>query len=301
MINIYLLGRPRLEMEHNRASQFTSRRSRALFCLLALHAGKWLSRSQIVDLLWPKRDDIRTSNCLSTELWRLKSALRQQGMPVDQLIRTQDSGIGLCIDCQFWSDVGELERLHRSLPHSQSEKLDYGALLEAGLDELRYSDFAEGMNEDWCWLERERFRAKFLDLLATLLHLAEERRAWHDVLDYGHRLLAYDPLQERIHRAMMRAHIALGNRAAAMRQFRILANRLQSDLHGVPTQETLCLVRALHTTPPIESTSQESRAPLPRSSYALEDQPPGQLLQSAMHHLIIAENLLIEALKNSEE
>lgn len=301
MISIYLLGRPRLEIEHNRASQFTSRRSRALFCLLALHAGQWLSRSQIVDLLWPNRYNTKTSNCLSTELWRLRCALRQQGMPVEQLIQTRDSSIGLCIDCQFWSDVRELERLHRSLLHGQSTGRDDGTLLEAGLGELRYRDFAEGMDEEWCWLERERLRAKFIDLLVTLLDLAGKRCAWQDVLDYGHRLLTYDPLQERTHRAMMRAHIALGNRAAAMRQFRILANRLHSDVSGVPAQETLCLVHALRTSLPIEAASQESRVHLPRPSHVLENQPPEQLLQSAMHHLVIAENLLLEALAASIE
>jgi two-component SAPR family response regulator len=63
--------------------------------------------------------------------------------------------------------------------------------------------------------------------------MAMEARHWHHAVAHGSRLLQLDPLQEHVHRGLMRRHFSLGSRPAALRQFatceRILRDELQSS------------------------------------------------------------------------
>ena len=87
--------------------------------------------------------------------------------------------------------------------------------------------------------ERERLRELALDALARLL--AHQQRA--DVpaeaaLQTALRLIAFDPLQEVVHRTLMRLYVRLGRRAAALRQYQLCVSALQRELGVEPEADT---------------------------------------------------------------
>src|ERR1043165_5132470 len=78
------------------------------------------------------------------------------------------------------------------------------------LDGLRID---EPTFEEWLLPERERLRTLALGLLARLLRQQQDA-APQAALDTALRLLAIDPLQEEVHRAVMRLLLVQGRRGA---------------------------------------------------------------------------------------
>ena len=92
--------------------------------------------------------------------------------------------------------------------------------------------------EQWTLGPRARLRERRLALLRS------EAR-WEEVL-------REDPADEEAHRALMRRHVASGDRPAAARQFRLLRDEL-SRLGAEPSAETLALERELMRGPAVRA------------------------------------------------
>src|SRR5213078_1752665 len=105
-------------------------------------------------------------------------------------------------------------------------------------------DLLEGLGvteapfEEWLGAERERLRETILEGLGRLL--GERMRAGHaaNVLATARRLIALDPLQEGVHRALMRLYAAAGRRDAALRQYQVCVDTLQRELGTEPEADT---------------------------------------------------------------
>jgi predicted ATPase len=93
--------------------------------------------------------------------------------------------------------------------------------------------------EEWLMAERERLRELALEALAKLL--AHQQRApgsAETAVRTALQLIALDPLQEPVHRTLMRLYIHLGRRAAALRQYQLCVSVLQRELGVEPEAET---------------------------------------------------------------
>lgn len=106
-------------------------------------------------------------------------------------------------------------------------------------------DLLTGWYEDWVDHERERLR--LLRLLA--LEAAAERllRAGQ-LAEASHAALAAlraDPLRESSHRLLIRAALAEGNLAEALRRYAGLRDGLHHELGLEPSEQTQALVRGL--------------------------------------------------------
>jgi tetratricopeptide (TPR) repeat protein len=90
-------------------------------------------------------------------------------------------------------------------------------------------------------LERERLRELALEGLAKLL--AHERRVGdlEAAVQTGLRLVALEPLQEPVHRTLMRLYAELGRRGAALRQYQACVGVLQRELRVEPEAPTRAL------------------------------------------------------------
>ena len=127
---------------------------------------------------------------------------------------------------------------------------DPGALAEAV--DLYRGDFLAGfafrgtLFEDWLMAERERLRELALEALARLL--AHQQRRGGDLqeaLQTALRLIALDPLQEPVHRSLMRLYSDLGRRGAALQQYQLCERVLRRELAVEPEEETKQLYREI--------------------------------------------------------
>ena len=125
--------------------------------------------------------------------------------------------------------------------------------------ELYRGDLLEGLGmteapfEEWLVGERERLRELALAALARLL--AHQLQGSQDdaAQQTALKLVALDPLQEVVHRTLMRLFAGRGRRDAALRQYQVCVDTLQRELSVEPEAETRQLYQEIlrgRSTPP---------------------------------------------------
>ena len=176
-----------------------------LVALLALH-GPALPRGYVAGLLWGDSTETRASGCLRSALWKLRVAgLRVVGAYGDSLELSPDVDV----------DVRRVTDLARAAVVVGSFSEETSALLEP-----RFSaELLPGWHDEWVLGERERHRQLSLHALESLCeHLVSTGQYGAAVLA-GLTAVDREPLRESAHRALMKAHLAEGNAAEAIRRY----------------------------------------------------------------------------------
>ncbi len=148
--------------------------------------------------------------------------------------------------------------LERAVEDGSPASLEKAATLYQG-DLLAGLAVAEASFEEWLLAERERFRELALEGLAKLLVHQRTAGSLEAAIRTALRIAALDPLQESVHRTLMRLYVKSGRRGAALQQYQQCMSTLQRELGAEPEEET----RALY--------GEILRA---RSSRALQDEIP---------------------------
>ena len=228
-LTVTLLGGFEGRLDGGQPLMLTARKVWALLAYLALPPGRMHPRDKLTALLWGGVPDTQARASLRQALLTLRRALGLSAA----LIVQEGEGVGL--DARGVDvDAVRLERALRSDGHDGLESIVglYRGDLLAGLvlDEPPF--------EEWLVAERERFRELALEGLARLL--ARQRTAGSVEAGVGTalRLLAIDPLQESVHRTLMRLYAALGRRGDALRHYRECLAVLQRELEAEPEAET---------------------------------------------------------------
>jgi DNA-binding SARP family transcriptional activator len=169
-------------------------------------------------------------------------------------------------------DVMEFER---QIAEGTPAALERAASLYRG-ELLEGLALQEAPFEEWLLAERERLRELALEALAKLLRHQRTTGATEAALQTALRLLALDPLQEPVHRTVMRLYLQLGRRASALRQYQVCIGVLQRELSVEPEATTKQLyLEILRQRPPDAAAEVESPATaraVPAEASALPDE-----------------------------
>jgi DNA-binding SARP family transcriptional activator len=222
-----------------------TRKTGDLLCYLLLHRGELLERELIAERLWPDRPAGRASRCLCTTLWRLRQSIDSTDLPDESLLLADRTTLGFNEAAPYWLDVEEFEEraaagLADTLPCTSPGRRS----LECAL-ELYRGDLLRDRYDDWCLVERERLS---LLLLRVMKRLQRHCRLTGDLeagISLGRRLLELDPLQEDVHRELMRCFQTAGQRHLALEQFRSCRELLRAELGIEPMTETSELCQAI--------------------------------------------------------
>jgi len=241
-LQVFALGRLRAFYK-DVPLQFPTKKAEELLCFLLLHAGERMERDHIAERLWPTRPAGKARRSLATELWRLRRALPERGE--EPFFLSDRYTIRFNQAVPYWFDVRDFERqahlgLAGPLPASEACL----AALEAARD-MYERDFFEGCYADWCLAERERLQLLFLRVLKQLLRQSRLDEDLNRAIAYGQQLLALDPLQEEIHRELMRCYAAQGQRTLALAQFQHCREILGQEIQTEPMPETWGLYRRI--------------------------------------------------------
>ena len=197
-----------------------SRKGQALLALLAIPPGRTHRRDKLATMLWSGHSDEAARQNLRQCLTALRKGC-QNGAAIPLIAE----GDLLRLDAaQVIVDVGEFEDAMRGR--------DPAALARAFT--LYRGELLEGLNFDECpfeeWLigERRRLNALAIEGLNQLLR----HQQWHGereaAMQTALRLLTIDPVQEDVHRSLMRLHREIGNTAQALGSM-WLAKRLYAE------------------------------------------------------------------------
>jgi DNA-binding SARP family transcriptional activator len=212
----------------------------SLLSCLALSSRHGVPRETLLNILWPDGDTALAGQSLNSLIYSLRRLLAAQ--LADKAPVLTDSGTyRLNFDAGITVDV-----------------VRFDALVAAGDRELRanerhaaatcYAAAIDLYRGDLCAIgapamaiDRERLRASYLTLLARLadFHLAEG-----DVLGaltFAQALLRGDPCREDALRTVMRCYVWLGERAQALRHYRLTEAMLRSEFDAAPELATAAL------------------------------------------------------------
>jgi DNA-binding SARP family transcriptional activator len=189
-----------------------------------------LQRSYVAGSLWLDSPEERAAANLRSALWRLHGC----GIPLVQCMGPQ-----LSLDPGLVVDLREAEQLaHRTLDRANGGDLEIDASLLGG-------DLLPDWYDDWVVYERERFHQLRLRALDALCGRLADAGRLDGALEIGLAAVADDPLRESSHRAVVRVHLADGNIAEAIRQYRLCRRLLNEQVGVEPSERMKELVRGV--------------------------------------------------------
>jgi len=233
----------------------------ALVAHLALRPGA-LRRETLAEALWPGISARASRNRFDVALNAARRAL-EPAVPARGPFHVLTTEGGMCrlASRGLVTDVEVYDRLARACEGflEQSARARWSGVgppaardarralapLERALAAYHGDLLPELPDAPWAEAERERLRDRHHRLLmglgAIALSLGEPARA----VEVTRRVLADDPLHEEALRLLMRALMARGERAAALRVYHEFGRRLASELDTAPGPETAALGREL--------------------------------------------------------
>jgi TolB-like protein/Tfp pilus assembly protein PilF len=235
-LRIRLLG-PVSVIRDGKPATVAARKARALLGYLALREGHEVPRSVLTGLLWGERSEEQARGSLRQTLSELRAALSGSAEP--PIVATKE--FVTWAPGSAWIDAQVLE--------AAAASEDEDALHEAGA--LIGGELMEGLSigepsfEQWLASERERFRLLAGIVYTRLMERAEHKGRLEEALILGVKLLSLDPLQEHVHRALMRIYAAQGRHDAALAQYERCRSELSSQLSVGPERETEELAKSI--------------------------------------------------------
>lgn len=274
--------------------RFPTRKCKSLLGFLVVRRQRRSARSSVAGELWPETSDERAQRALNTELWRLRSALRDHGVDPALVIDADHETLRFKPHDDVWVDFAVFEEAVRGLPLAVADREPEPgfntALAEAVA--LHRGDLLEGVFDEWCLVQREACRAQLIAALEHLVQVRMVEQQWDQAMMFGQRLLEIDPLLEHVHRELMRCHFIRGNRPAAMRQYAACAATLRRELRVEPMDETRRLYETMIAVSP---GIKPAPARLGSEPLTHPDRAPVEKIDLALSNLYAAQGWLEDA------
>lgn len=235
ILHLELLGDFRLRSESASLVTISARKSQAMLAYLAVKPGQLVSRDKMAGLLWSSTAPEQARQSLRQTL----STMRRELAAVSPQKILVEEGDFLSLDASLvHCDVVEFETL---IANGTAEALDPATRLYGG-------DFLEGFQIDeekfdqWVLAERDRLHRVALRAHAQLVEQLTRSGAIDEAIAAAQRSLRIDPLQEAMHRTLMRLYQQSGDLLNALQQYDSCAKILRRELDVEPDAQT----RAVH-------------------------------------------------------
>jgi DNA-binding SARP family transcriptional activator len=221
-----------------------TRKALALLAYLLL-TGEPQSRDSLAALLWPESDQSAARAALRRTLSTLRNALD------DQLLDFGRETIALHTGADLWCDALAFRAaLATCREHGHQDEQVCPACLEPlqKAVELYRGDFMAGFSlrdslafDDWQFFEGDHLRRELSSVLERMMICLAAQEDYPNAIEFAHRWLAQDRLNETAQRALIRLLSSNGQREAAMRQYRECVRILDEELGVPPLEETVQL------------------------------------------------------------
>ncbi len=223
-----------------------TRRARSLLAYLVLHRDRPVHRDVLCGLLWGEQPEAEARKALRTTLWRIRSVLEPKEEDRGLFLRMDGPQVTFPGTGGAWVDAVEFEACLENRPPGASPVLSSEAAARHYRAVALYQgDLLDGLYDDWCVFDRERFSLAYLTALERLMVYHRSRGQWLAAISFGRQLLRKDPIREHVHRELMVCHLSMGDRPSALRQYEICARLVREELGVEPMEETRRLHEAI--------------------------------------------------------
>jgi len=199
-----------------------------LLAHLLLERSRPLSRETLAFTHWPDDSEAVAGGKMRRHLHDLQKALPEPIDGVEWLLIDRDM-VQWNTDAPAWLDVEAFERLGAS-EDTRAEALA-----------LYSGDLLEQVYDDWIFPTRERLRSLHLRYLASMVRTLGARRDYAAAIDYGEKLLSFEPWREDILREVIALRYQSGDRAGALNVYATFVTRLREEMNVAVMPETIAL------------------------------------------------------------
>jgi adenylate cyclase len=229
-----LFGGFRLVDAERRTVRVPDRRARALIAYLAL-AESAVPRRVLGELLCLEGDeqDQRTKLRQAVYVARKAAAEPDLVITIEDQIRLNGALL-----------VSDVRRFQAAIARGDRESLNEAVELYRG-PLLAGERSLSAAFEDWLAGRRSELLEQVMKAVLTLAKGSEAAGQHDRALALARRALTLDPLREEAQRQVMRSLAALGQRAAALRQYEIMRQLLSDELQVTPEDDTEMLREAI--------------------------------------------------------
>jgi DNA-binding SARP family transcriptional activator len=287
VLSLELLGDFRLRDGAGKLVAISAKKSQAMLAFLGVKQSQ-VSRDKIANLLWSSTAPEQARQSLRQTLSTLRKDL---GQISDRKVLIED-GDFLALDSSLVHvDVFEFESL---VATGTVEALDPATRLYEG-------DFLDGFQIDeerfdqWVIAERDRLHRLALRAHTQLAELLQRHGSMDDAIAVAQRALQIDPLQESMHRTLMRLYMESGDLLNAIQQYDACAKILKRELNTEPDAETKALqqeavnLRRRRRTRP-EGETEKQKTVLVVEDNLLSRELTNALLKTAGYNVLLAKD-----------
>jgi len=228
--------------------------SERLLAFMGIH-DRPLRRDFVSGSLWPDATIERANANLRSALWRVPHL---EGEP---LVSASATHLRLAprVDVDYRRATSRASALLH--PHPEDGKYE--------TVELLCNDLLPDWYEDWVVLERERYRQLRLHAPDRACELRITEGRYGEALEIALSEVTAEPLRETAFRLLVRIHLAEGNLAEAVRQYRTYAIQLEFGLGAEPSEAMRKLLDGYLVGESVASTrsvthAQRGRSPMNR-------------------------------------
>ncbi len=262
-LSIHLFDTLHVTLDGKPISHFETDKVRAMLVYLAMEHEHPHRRETIAGLLWPDFPDLVALRNVRLSFFRLRKALEDdQNEQISRLFQASRQTLAFHPSAPLWVDAVEFETLLAACDNHAHQDIETCPECIQRIEKavaLYRGDFLSGFNvkeaigfEEWLVLKREHLRhlaVTALDRLTThhLLqaettpNTPEQRSALENAQICARRLLELEPWRESVHRQLMLALERSGQPQAALVQYQVCRNLLQSELGIEPDEVTTAL------------------------------------------------------------
>ena len=228
------------------ADAWTTKRARDILCFIASRRHRRASKDTIIDTFWGEADFEAVEKNFHPTVSHVRKALNSNQPVKQNFLLYRDGDYLLNQDFPYSIDIEEFDRLvaEGEAARRAGDEQRFVEAYERALSLYR-GDFMQGSYDDWVDEQRSYYKEQYLRMLETLAVAAQKREDWPRSLQLAQRILADDQFREDVHCMIMRAHAALGNRAAVKEGFEHLRRVLRKELGVEPAAETQRVYKGL--------------------------------------------------------
>ena len=289
VLNLELLGDFRLRSDSGALLSISAKKSQAMLAYLGVKPQQMVSRDKMAALLWSNTSPDQGRQSLRQTL----STLRRELANISPQKLLIEEGDFLSLDSELVRvDVVEFESL---IAAGTPEALDPATRLYGGdfldgflLDEERF--------DQWVIAERDRLHRLALRAHSQLTELLARSDAIDEAIRVAQQSLRVDPLQEPMHRTLMRLYVRSGDLANALQQFDACAKVLRRELNVEPEAETKALQHEILQMRKRRVATEEDAQPDKRKTVlvvednVLNRELTNALLKTAGYHVLLAKD-----------
>lgn len=228
------------------ASAWGREKALALFEFFITMRRRPLQKEAIIDRLWPELDADAGDRDFRVALNALQKALEPERGRRGESRFIRREGLTYALDMSAAQvDADEFEALlAQAHTHYAQDTLRAIETYKQAVALYRGDYLPDRLYADWTSAERERVQTLALGAITRLANLLLTRDTLES-MRLARRVLAIEPAWEDAYRVEMRAHLAQGNPAMAVKTYRQCERVLREEFGLEPLPETRGLVEAL--------------------------------------------------------